>query len=60
MYIVTFENIVEETVSQEFTLKHIDEARNRAKEIDKQEAQTGHMETFTNAIPGADLTYIFI
>ena len=40
MYIVTFENIVEETVSQEFTLKHIDEARNGAKEIDKQEAQT--------------------
>ena len=35
MYIVTFENIVEETVSQEFTLKHVDEARNRAKEIIK-------------------------
>ena len=31
--------MVEENISQEFRLKHIDEARNRAKEIDEQEAQ---------------------
>ena len=35
MYILTSKNIVGQTVSQEFWLKHIDEARNRAKEIDK-------------------------
>ena len=31
--------MVEENISQEFRLKHIDEARNRAKEIDEQEAR---------------------
>ena len=33
--------MVEENISQEFRLKHIDEARNRAKEIDEQDAQKG-------------------
>ena len=31
--------MVEENINQEFSLKHIDEARNRAKEIEEQEAQ---------------------
>ena len=33
--------MVEENISQEFRLKHIDEARYRAKEIDEQEAKEG-------------------
>ena len=41
MYILTLKNIVEENISQEFRLNHIDEAWNRAKEIDEQEAQKG-------------------
>ena len=33
--------MVEENISEEFRLRHIDEARNRAKEIDEQETQKG-------------------
>ena len=33
--------MVEENIGQQFRLKHIDEARNREKEIDEQEAQKG-------------------
>ena len=33
--------MVEENISEELRLRHIDEARNRAKEIDEQEAQKG-------------------
>ena len=32
---LTFKNMVEENISQKFRLKHIDKARNRAKEIDE-------------------------
>ena len=33
--------MVQENISQEFRLKHIDKARKRAKAIDEQEAQKG-------------------
>ena len=35
MYVLTLKNIVEENISQDFRLKHIDEARNRIKKIDE-------------------------